>query len=85
LNIPADVPEAPQRLQHRRSPSAQRSRFGGQSQHSLSASEHSNMSIAETIARGVMERGESLGINKTVMNAVSELKVNSVSKIWWLG
>lgn len=32
----------------------------------------------EIIARGLLERGESLGINKTVMNAVSELKVSSV-------
>ena len=33
------------------------------------------MGLPEMIARGIMERGESLGINKTVMNAVSELKV----------
>ena len=33
------------------------------------------MGLPETFARGILERGESLGINKTVMNAVSELKV----------
>ena len=33
------------------------------------------MAFPEMIARGLLERGESLGINKTVMNAVSELKV----------
>lgn len=33
------------------------------------------MGLPEMIARGLLERGESLGINKTVMNAVSELKV----------
>lgn len=33
------------------------------------------MAIPEMLARGLLEKGESLGINKTVMNAVSELKV----------
>lgn len=32
--------------------------------------------LPELIARGLMDRGESLGINKTVMNAVSELRVS---------
>ncbi|KAF8636563.1 hypothetical protein AX17_003375 [Amanita inopinata Kibby_2008] len=36
----------------------------------------SSMSLPEVIARGLLERGESLGINKTVMSAVSELKKN---------
>ncbi len=35
----------------------------------------STMYYPELIARGLLERGESLGINKTVMNAVSELRV----------
>lgn len=35
----------------------------------------SAMHYPELIARGLLERGESLGINKTVMNAVSELRV----------
>jgi len=34
------------------------------------------MGLPEMIARGLLERGESLGINKTVMNAVTELKRN---------
>lgn len=37
------------------------------------------MGLPETFARGILERGESLGINKTVMNAVSELKVGVYS------
>ncbi len=37
------------------------------------------MGLPEMIARGLLERGESLGINKTVMNAVSELKVRSIA------
>ncbi|KAI0668489.1 rab-GTPase-TBC domain-containing protein [Trametes maxima] len=36
----------------------------------------SSLGLPETFARGLLERGESLGINKTVMNAVSELKRN---------
>ncbi|KAI0637423.1 hypothetical protein C8Q77DRAFT_1097485 [Trametes polyzona] len=36
----------------------------------------SPMGLPESLARGILERGESLGINKTVMNAVSELKRN---------
>lgn len=35
----------------------------------------SPLGIPETFARNLLERGESLGINKTVMNAVSEFKV----------
>lgn len=31
--------------------------------------------VPETLARGIFERGESLGINRTVMNAVSEIRV----------
>ncbi|CDO68876.1 hypothetical protein BN946_scf185000.g19 [Trametes cinnabarina] len=34
------------------------------------------MGLPESLARGIIERGESLGINKTVMNAVSEFKRN---------
>lgn len=35
----------------------------------------SAMYYPELIARGLLERGESLGLNKTVMSAVSELRV----------
>jgi hypothetical protein len=38
------------------------------------------MRIPEMIARGLLERGESLGINKTLMSAVSELRV-SISRL----
>jgi TBC1 domain family protein 5 len=34
------------------------------------------MGLPEIIARGLLERGESLGINKTLMSAVSELRVS---------
>ena len=35
----------------------------------------SSMGLPEMIARGLMERGESLGINKTLSSALTELKV----------
>ena len=38
------------------------------------------MGIPETFARGLLERGESLGINKTVTNAGSELKVGQFNR-----
>jgi TBC1 domain family protein 5 len=35
-----------------------------------------SMGLPEMIARGLLERGESLGINKTLMSAVTELRVS---------
>jgi TBC1 domain family protein 5 len=35
-----------------------------------------SMGLPEIIARGLLERGESLGINKTLMSAVTELRVS---------
>jgi hypothetical protein len=32
----------------------------------------------EVFARGLLERGENLGINKTIMSAVPELRVSPV-------
>ena len=34
------------------------------------------LGLPEMIARSLLEKGESLGINRTVMNAVSELRVS---------
>lgn len=92
LNIPLEVPEPPPPPMRRGRPrhgerglSASVSHIGG----SKSPSEDgvkthvrqgsTPMGLPEMIARGLLERGESLGINKTVMNAVSELKVRSCS------
>ena len=36
----------------------------------------SQIGLPEMFARGLLEKGESLGINKTVMNAVSEFRVS---------
>jgi TBC1 domain family member 5 len=35
---------------------------------------HQSLGLPEMIAKGLMDRGESLGINKTLLSAVSELK-----------
>ncbi|KAH9948093.1 RabGAP/TBC [Amylocystis lapponica] len=83
LDIPVEVPDPPP------PPARRRTRAGGQS---FSTSEYTArgegragthmrqqstpMGLPEMLARGLLERGESLGINKTVMNAVSELKRN---------
>ncbi|KAF8894511.1 rab-GTPase-TBC domain-containing protein [Infundibulicybe gibba] len=77
LNIPLDVPATsspPQRRpggggRHKSNPPSG-SHPGGQKHPS------NHMGIPELIARGLMERGESLGINKTLMSAVSELRRN---------
>jgi TBC1 domain family member 5 len=49
---------------------------GGSSSSGLShARNQSAASIPEMLARGLLDKGESLGINKTVMSAYSEFKV----------
>lgn len=87
LNIPIEVPKAPPPTMRRRpankNQSDSTSEAGpsnrgpttpdGNKMHFRHGS--ASMGIPEMIARGLLERGESLGINKTVMNAVSELKV----------
>ncbi|KAK7043610.1 hypothetical protein VNI00_008221 [Paramarasmius palmivorus] len=72
LNIPVDIPE-PAPVPRRRAPPAQTPRSpDGHSRQPSSP----QMGIPELIARGLVERGESLGINKTLMSAVSELRRN---------
>lgn len=86
LNVPIEVPEAPppptRRRQVNKNQTYSSSEAGpsrgpptpdGNRMHFRHGS--ASMGIPEMIARGLLERGESLGINKTVMNAVSELKV----------
>jgi TBC1 domain family protein 5 len=40
-----------------------------------------SIGLPEMIARGLIERGESLGINKTLTSALSELKVSRLSEM----
>ncbi len=49
-------------------------RFKGNARQQSSQS----LGFSEMLARGILERGESLGINKTLMSAVSELKVRHI-------
>lgn len=89
LGIPTEVPEPPPPPPRRRPrPSDRGQSFSAniasrREQGSTSKSAHARqqstpMGLPEMFARGLLERGESLGINKTVMNAVSELKVGSL-------
>jgi TBC1 domain family protein 5 len=83
LNIPVEVPDPPlpptrkQVIGERgKSSSSVESAFhrGGHNRHASNS-----MGLPEMFARGLLDRGESLGINKTVMNAVSELKVSETT------
>ncbi|KAI5119084.1 hypothetical protein M0805_004857 [Coniferiporia weirii] len=83
LNISLDVPEpvaSPARTRRpepprRMSVDAQR---GGPSRETKARTSQQQLQIGlpELFARGLLEKGESLGINKTVMNAVSEIRKN---------
>ncbi|KAL0946980.1 hypothetical protein HGRIS_013129 [Hohenbuehelia grisea] len=86
LHIPSDVPEPetysrPRRNAHQsreKSTSASPSSsqlLPGRSPHGRQPSSP-QIGLPEMIARGLMERSENLGINKTFMNAVSELRKN---------
>ncbi|KAG1782766.1 rab-GTPase-TBC domain-containing protein [Suillus placidus] len=79
LNIPLEVPDPPVQMRRRARPPISSSDFhgtsSGQGEH-MRQSPSFQMGLPELIARGLMDRGESLGINKTVMNAVSELRRN---------
>lgn len=83
LGVPVEVPESPP------PPTRRRPRPEGRGQSVSEANTSSNavrthvrqgsspMGLPEMIARNLLERGESLGINKTVMNAMTELKVGA--------
>ena len=77
LNIPLEVSEPP--IPRRRARQPQEKNQVPGSEASASGASGSQMlpqlSFPELFTRGLLDRGESLGINRTVMNAVSELKV----------
>ena len=88
LNIPAEVPEPPPPPARRRARTAVRGEsFSGDAGASTSTRANhmrqgsTPLGLSEMIARGLLERGESLGINKTVMNAVNELKVSWLAQM----
>ncbi|KAK1232957.1 hypothetical protein PQX77_003871 [Marasmius sp. AFHP31] len=77
LGIPIEVPE-PAPPPTRRRPALQSDRSSprpGPSSHARQSSSP-QMGYPEMFARGLIERGESFGINKTLMGAVSELRRN---------
>ncbi|KAF9005602.1 rab-GTPase-TBC domain-containing protein [Cyathus striatus] len=77
LNIAIDIPTTP--LPSRRGHNGRQASGSGNptvSQGHARQGSGPQMRIPEMIARGLLERGESLGINKTVMSAVSELRRN---------
>lgn len=85
LNIPLEVPEPQQSpTQSRRPITRTRSNTdtlkAGSSKtpqtQSRTPPQSVQLGLPELFARGLLEKGESLGINKTVMNAVSEIRVS---------
>lgn len=85
LDIPIDVPEptlSPS-LKGRPSMNRQPSAFANRASSSggpssighIRQSSSPAIGIPEMLTRGLLERGESLGINKTLISAVTELKV----------
>ncbi|KAF9451081.1 RabGAP/TBC [Macrolepiota fuliginosa MF-IS2] len=77
IEVPAPVP-TPIRRGHlgRQQMASTPGREGGHGQGHSRLSSVPSMGLPEMIARGLLERGESLGINKTLMSAVTELKRN---------
>lgn len=87
LGLPLEVPEplpTPQRRQMRsdrprRTSSMDMLRSSKETAERTGASRQPyQIGFPEGFARGLMERGESLGINKTVMNAVTEIRVREL-------
>ncbi|KIM49172.1 hypothetical protein M413DRAFT_438340 [Hebeloma cylindrosporum] len=79
LDIPVDIPtnmlaSPTKRMRSPRLPSTSQMDSAIGRNHSRQAS--SPVGISEMFARGLVERGESLGINKTFMNAVTEIRRN---------
>ena len=87
LGIPMEVPPPISPPVHRRPRQGERSRSftavngqAGPSDAGASKTLHARQvstpkGLPESFARGLLERGESLGINKTVMSAMSEIRV----------
>ena len=86
LNLPTEVPESPPKTSHRlggrpvgRRKSASETRpappdSGHSSRGSLRRAANGQLNLPD-FAKGLLDRGEALGINKTFINAVSEIKV----------
>ncbi|KAL0572940.1 hypothetical protein V5O48_009030 [Marasmius crinis-equi] len=78
LGIPIDIPEPAPAPPRRRPSQHSPDKFSprpGPSSHARQSS-GTQIGFPEMFARGLVERGESLGINKTLMSAVTELRRN---------
>lgn len=83
LEVPAEAnPPPPRRIRAPRSPISASSSYSSQTD-GLTGKGHLRQSsspaggLSEMFTRQLVERGESLGINKTLMNAVTEIRVSS--------
>ncbi|EPQ58582.1 RabGAP/TBC [Gloeophyllum trabeum ATCC 11539] len=84
LHIPAEVPEPEPARPQRRGPRGRsgsdmpvhRSDGNASAPRAGHSRQQSSQVALESIARGLLDRGEALGINKTLMNAVTEIKRN---------
>jgi TBC1 domain family protein 5 len=83
LNLPIEVPESPPETSRRRggrsggrrkSVSETRLTSGHSSRGSIGRAANGQLNLPD-FAKGLLDRGEALGINKTFMSAVSEIKV----------
>lgn len=85
LNLPVEVPESPRQTSRqrdrrpggrRKSASETRSTLesGHSSRGSMGRAANGQLNLPD-FAKGLLDRGEALGINKTFMNAVTEIKV----------
>ncbi|KAG6854323.1 hypothetical protein C0991_008218 [Blastosporella zonata] len=76
LEVPVPVPSPPQRRSQNRTASPSHGRLTPPAQGHSRQATTPQMGLPEMIARGLIEKGESFGINKTLMSAVSELRRN---------
>lgn len=82
LNIASEVPEPPPPPMKRRAEQGRTSAINDGPLRVLQRPVHARYGSSGSlglpdIARNILDRGESLGINRTVMNAVSEIKVTT--------
>jgi TBC1 domain family member 5 len=76
LGIPIEVPEAPAATNPRR-----RRAHAGQPSSSIEKREASLGGFPEMLARNILDKGESLGINRAIVNTVSELRVRLIHSL----